>query len=142
MSYPKTILTYHIASEAEVDKSLLESHGITVNLMNANTSRSYGTMFHIELQAPGEQVEDAISLLRELSPQRFGSPAAVKEISAGIQRALVRLLFVTFVCAIPLFIFVIRQPPLPLRVVLSLINGAWISGLILTLYSFLKPQSR
>ena len=27
MGYLKTVLTYHLPSEAEVDKSLLESHG-------------------------------------------------------------------------------------------------------------------
>src|SRR6185503_15736665 len=75
MSYLKSILTYHIPSEADVDKSMLESHGITVNLLNANVARAeFGAPFHIRLQVPDEQVEEAVGILRELRPERFGSP--------------------------------------------------------------------
>ena len=143
MSYLKSILTYHIPGEAEVDKSMLESHGITVNLMNANVSRSeLGAPFHIQLQVPDEQVAEAVALLRELSPQRFGSPAVVKEIEAGIRRAFVRFFFVALACTAILFLFVIHEPSLAERFVLSLVNGAMLGGLISILYAFLKPKPK
>lgn len=81
MAYLKTILTYHLPSEAELDKSLLESHGITVNLLNANTARNeLGAPFHIQLQVPGEEVEAAVGIIRQFNPSRFGSPEKVAQI--------------------------------------------------------------
>ncbi len=143
MNYPKTILTYHIPSEAEVDKSLLESHGITVNLMNANVSRAeFGAPFHIQLQVPGDQAAEAISILRELRPERFGSPEAVKEIEAGIRRGFVRFALVALVCTAILFFFVIKEPSLAERFVTSLINGVMGGGLISILYACLKPKPK
>src|SRR3954467_12804144 len=81
VAYLKTILTYHLPSEAEVDKSLLESHGITVNLLNNNESRNeLGAPFHIQLQVPGDEVEQAVAVIREFNPQRFGSTENVRQI--------------------------------------------------------------
>jgi hypothetical protein len=143
MSYLKSILTYHISSEAEVDKSMLEAHGITVHLMNANVSRAeFAAPFRIQLQVPDEQVAEAIAILRELSPQRFGSPAAVKEIEAGILRAFIRFTLVALVCTAVLFFFFIHEPTLGQRLVLSLINGVLIGGVISILYAFFKPKPK
>ena len=143
MSYLKSILTYHIPSEAELDKSMLESHGITVNLMNANVSRAeFGAPFHIQLQVPGEQVAEAVALLRELSPQRFGSPAVVKEIEAGMLRAFGRFALVALACTAVLFFFFIQEPTLGQRLVISLVNGVLIGGLISTLYVVFKPKAK
>lgn len=89
MSYLKTILTYHLPSEAEVDKSLLESHGISVNLLNAHTTRNeLGAPFHIRLQVPSEQVEEAVAIIRQFNPQRFGSVENVKQIERELIRTL------------------------------------------------------
>ena len=119
MNYLKSILTYHIPSEADIDKSMLESHGITVNLMNANVSRAeLGAPFHIQLQVPGDQVAEAISILRELRPERFGSPEAVKEIEAGIRRGFIHFSLAALVCTAILFLFVIDEPSLAQRLVL------------------------
>lgn len=143
MSYLKSILTYHISSEAEVDKSLLEAHGITVHLMNANVSRAeFAAPFRIQLQVPGEQVAEAIAILREVSPQRFGSPSVVKEIEAGILRAFVRFGLVAVVCSAVLFFFLIHQEPLGPRIVLSCINGVMISGVVFIVYAIFKPKPK
>lgn len=81
MSYLKTVLTYARPSEAEVDKSLLESHGITVCLLNADTSRNeLGAPFFIRLQVMEDDWARAMSLLRETNPERFGSVERVAAI--------------------------------------------------------------
>ena len=97
--YLKTILTYNIPSEAEVDKAFLESHGIAVCLLNANTSRNeLGAPFYVRLQVMEGDVEAACGLIRQVNPQRFGSRQRVDEIDRQIRRALVE-----FTCiALPL----------------------------------------
>ena len=51
MPFLATILTYSAPSEAEVDKSLLEANGFTVNLLNAEVTRmQLGPGFNIQLQ--------------------------------------------------------------------------------------------
>ncbi len=81
MAYLKTILTYHLPSEAEVDKSLLESHGLTVNLLNNNESRNeLGAPFHIQLQVMADRADEAVGILKQFNPQRFGSAENVKKI--------------------------------------------------------------
>jgi hypothetical protein len=98
MAYLKTILTYHLPSEEEVDKSLLESHGITVNLLNAHTARNeLGAPFHIRLQVPDEQVDEAVAIIRQFNPQRFGSVENVKQIERELIRRLLEV--VAWVCA-------------------------------------------
>lgn len=97
MGYLKTILTYHLPSEAEVDKSLLESHGLTVNLLNAHTTRNeLGAPFHIRLQVPDEQVEEAVAIIRQFNPRRFGSVENVRQ----IERELVRTLLGAVACVV------------------------------------------
>jgi uncharacterized protein (TIGR03382 family) len=87
MAYLKTVLTYNIPSEAEVDKAFLESHGLTVCLLNANTSRNeLGTPFYIQLQVADEEYMQAMNLLREANPSRFGSTARVAELDRAIKR--------------------------------------------------------
>lgn len=89
MSYLKTILTYHQPSEAEVDKAYLESEGLNVCLLNANTSRNeLGAPFYIQLQVAEEDVPRAVALLKAANPQRFGSAERVAE----IEKELIRLL--------------------------------------------------
>ncbi len=89
MGYLKTVLTYNLPSEAEVDKAFLESRGIAVCLLNANTSRNeLGTPFYIQLQVKEEDAEAARRLIHEVNPQRFGSRARVDEIDRQVKRAL------------------------------------------------------
>lgn len=88
MSYLETVLTYDRPSEAEVDKAFLESHGITVFLLNANTARNeLGAPFFIRLQVMTEDRPRALDLLRAVNPARFGSVANVAAIDAEIKRA-------------------------------------------------------
>src|SRR3954467_13627681 len=78
-------------SEAEVDKSLLESHGLTVNLLNNNEARNeIGAPFHIQLQVPGEEVDEAVRVLKEFNPQRFGSIENVRQIEKELGALLVK----------------------------------------------------
>jgi hypothetical protein len=98
MAYLKTILTYHMPSEAEVDKSLLESHGLTVNLLNNNEARNeIGAPFHIQLQVPGEEVDEAVRVLKEFNPQRFGSVENVRKIEKELGGLLVKAVAVAAV---------------------------------------------
>ena len=110
MAYLKTILTYNQPSEAEVDKAFLESHGIAVCLLNANTSRNeLGAPFFIQLQVMEDEYIEARRILREANPARFGSPERVAEIDRQIKRG--ALWF--FAGALPVTVvalFLIPQP--------------------------------
>ncbi|MBI2512945.1 MAG: DUF2007 domain-containing protein [Opitutae bacterium] len=88
MSYLETVLTYDRPSEAEVDKAFLESHGIVVFLLNANTARNeLGAPFFIRLQVMAEDRERATEILRQANPSRFGSAARVAEIDRQIKHS-------------------------------------------------------
>jgi hypothetical protein len=87
MAYLRTILTYQLPSEAELDKSFLESHGLTVYLMNNQTTRNeLGPLFWIQLQVPDDEWASANQILREARPERFGSVERVNEIDRQIKR--------------------------------------------------------
>ncbi len=112
MAYLKTVLTYNVPSEAEVDKAFLESHGLTVCLLNANTARNeLGAPFYIQLQVADEEHAQATGLLREANPARFGSPARVAEIDRAIKRG--AALF--FLGAIPCAVLVLLLMPAPVE---------------------------
>jgi hypothetical protein len=87
MAYLRTVLSYQLPSEAELDKSFLESHGLTVYLMNNQTTRNeLGPLFWIQLQVPDEEWLSANQILREARPERFGSVDRVNEIDRQIKR--------------------------------------------------------
>src|SRR5216684_1469594 len=87
MAYLRTVLSYQLPSEAELDKSFLESHGLTVYLMNNQTTRNeLGPLFWIQLQVPGDEWLSASQILREARPERFGSVERVNEIDRVIKR--------------------------------------------------------
>jgi hypothetical protein len=93
MSYWKTVLSYNNPSEAESDKAFLESSGFDVYLLNANESRNeLGAPFHIQLQVLGEQHIEAVKVLREVNPERFGSVTKVAEIEKDLIRSAIRFL--------------------------------------------------
>ncbi len=95
MAYLRTVLSYQLPSEAELDKSFLESHGLTVYLMNNQTTRNLdlGMAFWIQLQVLEEDWPSANQILREARPERFGSGQRVKEIDREIKpRALSALI--------------------------------------------------
>jgi hypothetical protein len=107
MSYLRTVVTYHQPSEAEVDKAFLESHGIAVCLLNANTSRNeLGAPFYIQLQVPEIDYDRAVAVLKEANPQRFGSAERVAEIEKSIKRALLRFILPALIFGIVIFFFV------------------------------------
>jgi hypothetical protein len=82
-----TVLTYQVPSEAELDKSFLESQGITVYLMNNLTTRNeLGPAFWIQLQVAEEDWPLATQILREARPERFGSVERVAELDRAIKR--------------------------------------------------------
>jgi hypothetical protein len=86
MAYLRTVLSYQLPSEAEMDKSFLESHGLTVYLMNNQTTRNeLGPLFWIQLQVPDEEWASANEILREARPERFGSVERVNEIDREIK---------------------------------------------------------
>lgn len=88
MSYLETVLTYGRPSNAKVDKAFLESHGITVFLLNANTARSeLGAPYFIRLQVMAEDRERATEILRQANPSRFGSATRVEGIDRQIRRS-------------------------------------------------------
>jgi hypothetical protein len=87
MAYLRTVLSYQLPSEAELDKSFLESHGLTVYLMNNQTTRNeLGPLFWIQLQVPDQEWASANQILREARPERFGSVERVNEIDREIKR--------------------------------------------------------
>lgn len=89
MGYLKTVLTYDRPSLAEVDKAFLESHGIAVYLMNAETSRNeLGAPFFIRLQVMEEDWVQATKILRETNPARFGSHERVVAIDREFKSSL------------------------------------------------------
>jgi hypothetical protein len=93
MAYLRTVLSYQLPSEAELDKSFLESHGLTVYLMNNQTTRNeLGPLFWIQLQVPDEEWLSANQILREARPERFGSVDRVNEIDRQIKRGALRAL--------------------------------------------------
>jgi len=95
VGYLTTILTYNVPSEAEVDRAFLESNGIEVCLLNANTSRNeLGAPFFVRLQVMEENAERARGLIKQANPQRFGSSERVNEIDRQIKRALARIVCV------------------------------------------------
>jgi len=140
MGYLKTILTYNLPSEAEVDKAFLESRGINACLLNANTSRNeLGAPFFVRLQVMEEDAENACNLIREANPRRFGSNERVNEIDRQVKRAFARFalvavpagvvagLAVYFLAAVPAHpgaLYVRRSRMVPdFRVELSLLAG-------------------
>jgi hypothetical protein len=87
MAYLRTVLSYQLPSEAEIDKSFLESHGLTVYLMNNQTTRNeLGPLFWIQLQVPDDEWQSANQILREARPERFGSVERVNSIDRQIKR--------------------------------------------------------
>ncbi len=95
MAYLETLLTYSVPSEAEVDRAFLESEGIPVCLLNANTSRNeLGAPFFVRLQVNQEDFPRAYQLIREHNPSRFGSSAKVAELDRQLKRALLRVAWV------------------------------------------------
>ncbi len=110
MGYLKTIITYNVPAEAEVDKAFLEAHGITVCLLNANTSRNeLGAPFYIQLQVADEEYDRAAALIRETNPSRFGSEARVAEIDRVFKRGAV-FFFLGAIAAGTLYFFITPAP--------------------------------
>lgn len=101
MAYLQTLLTYSVPSEAEVDRAFLESNGINVCLLNANTSRNeLGAPFFVRLQVNAEDLAEARRLIQEVNPSRFGSPERVAEIDRVVKRAASRFVLIALPLAI------------------------------------------
>jgi hypothetical protein len=116
MPYLKTVLTYNQPSEAEVDKAFLESHGMSVCLLNANTSRNeLGVPFYIQLQVMENEYAEARRILREANPARFGSPERVAELDRQIKQGMLRFVLGALPVAIAVF-YLIPEPVIhPMR---------------------------
>lgn len=103
--YLKTLLSYHIPSEAEVDKAYLESQGFTVCLLNANTSRNeWGDAFFVRLQVPEQEFAAARQALWDVNPKRFGNTETVAAIDRQIKRVMLVFLGVAIPAAIGLLL--------------------------------------
>lgn len=106
MSFLKTILTYDVPSQAEVDQSFLEANGFTVYLMNAEVTRfEIGRPFDIHLQVPADQAVAADALLRQVHPERFGSAANVRKIEKSMRRSAAQLALLCAASALVAFFF-------------------------------------
>jgi hypothetical protein len=88
MACLRTVLSYQFPSDAEIDKSYLESQGLTVFLMNNLTTRNLdlGLASGIVLQVSEEEWPTANRILREARPDRFGSVERVNAIDREIKR--------------------------------------------------------
>lgn len=140
MSYLKTILTYHMPSEAEVDKSLLESHGFTVNLLNANMTRNeIGAPFHIQLQVPGEEAEEAVAILKQFNPQRFGSAENVRQIERELGRNLVWILALSTLAGLGVYFATPNSEPSD-RITSALLGGLLIGPLLCAILGVFKRK--
>jgi hypothetical protein len=101
VAYLQTLLTYSVPSEAEVDRAFLESHGINVCLLNANTSRNeLGAPFFVRLQVNAEDLAEAHRLIAEVNPSRFGSPERAEAIDRMVKRAALRFVLIALPPAI------------------------------------------
>lgn len=130
MAYLKTILTYHMPSEAEVDKSLLESHGLMVNLLNANTTRNeLGAPFFIQLQVPDAEADRAVALLKEFNPQRFGSVENVRKIEKELGNLVLQVGACMLVAGVVTY-FVIPNPD-------GRLTGALMGGVMFGIIGYL-----
>ncbi len=142
MPFLATILTYSVPSEAEVDKSLLEANGFTVNLLNAEVTRmQLGPGFNIQLQVPDDQVQEAVALIRSLRPERFGSAENVRKIEQGLRRSAGRGAFVCAAAIIGSFAVHRDVEPLSQRIGLALGQGLFVGALIWLVWSFVKKKS-
>jgi hypothetical protein len=87
MSFLSTIRTYDRQSEAELDKSMLESCGFTVNLLNHDSAISeFGGMLKIQLQVPDEEAARAASILQSSRPRIEGATERVRKEETDIVR--------------------------------------------------------
>ena len=76
----KTVLGYDNPIDADLDKSVLESEGIHVNLLNRESPlNAWGGPFVVQLQVEDQHLERAADLIHSRSPRRFGDVARVRE---------------------------------------------------------------
>jgi hypothetical protein len=116
MGYLTTILTYNIPAEAEVDKAFLESRGIAVCLLNANTSRNeLGAPFYVRLQVNPDDAENARSLIMQVNPRRFGSAERADELDRLVRRSVARFALVALPVGILAGLAVYLLTPKPIH---------------------------
>jgi hypothetical protein len=126
VGYLRTILTYNVPSEAEVDKAFLESHGINVCLLNANTARNeLGAPFYVRLQVMDEDVERASSLIKDANPSRFGSQERVNEIDRQIKRSVVRFVLISAPMGFAAFLLAYMLNPIPAHNEAMFVHQHW-----------------
>jgi Putative prokaryotic signal transducing protein len=108
----KTVLTYGNPSEAEVDKSMLESEGIVVHLLNRDSPLSaWGGPFMIQLQVEDQDLERATDLIKAKSPDRFGNELKAKAAGDAFVRGVRRFLWSGAVSITGLFVLeAVRNP--------------------------------
>ncbi|HTB81416.1 MAG TPA: hypothetical protein VK717_11075 [Opitutaceae bacterium] len=112
MAYFQTVLTYQLPSEAELDKSYLEAQGITVYLMNNQTTRNeLGPAFWIQLQVAEEDWSSATRILREARPDRFGSAERVNEIDRVLKRGAIHALVGAMILGVIAYFVVSKTNP-------------------------------
>jgi hypothetical protein len=135
----KTVLSYRILSEAETDKSMLESHDIMVRLVY---STDVIVVDGIQLQVLDGQFDKAVFILNELHPERFGSPETVKEIEAGIKQAFFKFILLYIACAALLCSLLGSISSFLTRVGLSLFLGLGCAGFIFIIYLVFWPRKK
>jgi hypothetical protein len=128
MGYLTTILTYNIPAEAEVDKAFLESRGIAVCLLNANTSRNeLGAPFYVQLQVNQDEAENARNLIMQVNPRRFGSSERVAEIDRQLRRSAVRFALGALPLGIAVGLAAYFVTPKPIRNPTGYVRRHWVT---------------
>ncbi len=143
----KTVLSYDNASEADVDKSLLESEGIVVYLLNRDSPlNAWGGPFMIQLQVDDQNLEEAAGLIRSKSPSRFGNEVRAKEASDAFVRGARRYLWCGLSSIVSLFIVETVWNPNHVEigklVGLNLILGLILSVPIWLIYECIRKLSK
>ncbi len=143
----KTVLTYRKPIEAEIDKSMLESEGIVVNLLNRDSALDgLGGPFLIQLQVDDQNVERAAELIKSRSPGRIGNEANIRSAENAIARGARRYLWFGFSSIALLFLLEAVWNPNHIEVGrltgLNIVLGIFISIPIWLLYELFRKLIR
>jgi len=139
----KTVLTYPKRIDAEIDRSMLEGEGITVNLLNHDSSMTeLGSAFQIQLQVQPEDHERAVALIRSKHPERFGSIDRARKEEAAIGRGFRRFLVTIAATSLILFFFVPWIPSVDNRILVAFLSGFALGIPIWLIYELLRKIAK
>ena len=139
----KTVLAYPRRIDAEIDRSMLEGEGITVNLLNHDSSMTeLGSAFQIQLQVAPEDHERAVALIRSRHPERFGSIDRARKEEAAIGRGFRRFVLTIAATSFVLFFFVQWMPSVDNRILIALLCGVAFGIPIWLIYELIRKITK